>query len=404
MDARVEADILRGIESARDGGPAPIDGLEEDDATGASIRAASYLDPARHEAEAERVFARSWLPAARAAELAEPGELVRFDTGRDSVVVVRGEDGELRGLRDVCRHRGARIVRTERGRLGALVCPYHGFTYGLDGRLVSCPEPASFGRRVAAGETRLGEVATAELGGWLWVHTGPDPVPLEQYLGVALLDELTEWPLAEVEVKDRVVRDCEFDWKVGVEAFLEPLHVPSIHARTANPVVDIRRTVLRGLGEHSRMALPFRLPRAYETDGPLGSHAAANDVHVFDGLNRAQRVTHLVYLVFPSTILLLMPNHFTFFSVLPRGAGRCRFLYELYGAPAASSRAAAFWESVRPGYAKLFDEDLENLPWVQRGVADGGFQRVELSSYEQRIGHFRRALEARLAAGGGLGR
>jgi hypothetical protein len=72
--------------------------------------------------------------------------------------------------------------------------------------------------------------------------------------------------------------------------------------------------------------------------------------------------------------------------------------------PAASEKAAAFWESVKPGYARLFDEDLENLPWVQRGVEDPTFERLELSSYEQRIGHFRRALAARLAVrppGGG---
>ena len=104
---------------------------------------------------------------------------------------------------------------------------------------------------------------------------------------------------------------------------------------------------------------------------------------------RAQREANLSYLVFPSTVLNLLPNHFTVFRLVPLAVGRTLFVHELYGAPAGNPAAEAYYRSLEPGYEQLLEEDLENLPWIQRGVGDSSLGELRLSRYERRIRHFR---------------
>src|SRR3954452_19241680 len=102
-----------------------------------------YTDPDVFGREQTRVFEAMWSCAVRSAELADPGSFRRVQVGRESVLVVRGRDGELRAFLNVCRHRGARLCPAAGGHVdGALRCRYHAWTYGLDGRLIGVPNMA----------------------------------------------------------------------------------------------------------------------------------------------------------------------------------------------------------------------------------------------------------------------
>ena len=98
-----------------------------------------YTDPEMHEADLEWIFASQWFLAATAAEMPEPGDYVTLDLGRRSVIVLRDDDGVLRAFHNVCRHRGARLLTEPTGFVGNLVCAYHSWTYGSDGRLLHAP-------------------------------------------------------------------------------------------------------------------------------------------------------------------------------------------------------------------------------------------------------------------------
>jgi phenylpropionate dioxygenase-like ring-hydroxylating dioxygenase large terminal subunit len=372
-----------------------VSGGEPDAEPGRELGTRAYVDPAVHAAELERVFRRTWLPVARSAELDRPGAFCALEVAGAPLALVRDEDGALRAFHNACRHRGAQILRAERGCVRELRCPYHGFTYDLDGRFRGAPEAAEV-LEAERDSLHLAPVAARERDGWAWIHLGPDPEPLERFLG-PLGRELERWPLASLEVLERRTLDVDFGWKIGVEAFLEPLHVPSIHGRSAHPVVDVRNTRFFELGEHSGMAIPFRAPGVWGPDGPLGSAALAADVAPFPGLDLEQRTHHVVYLVFPATILMLFPNHLMTVAFLPLAVGRARLDFALLAAPAASGRAAAWYESLKPGYAKLLEEDLENLPWIQRGVAGGSLAAIAPGGLEERIPWFRHALARRLA-------
>lgn len=389
MDARVEAQVLAAMRAG-------IGGERPAAPPGGPLRCDVYADPDRHASELEHAFRRSWIPATRTEHLAQSGDFATFDLAGDRIVLLRGDDAELRVFHNVCRHRGAQILRTSRGRAATLRCPYHGLAYGLDGVLRDSPCPDAFSDRLQPGSTSLAPIAHAEWGGWVWVHLADAPPPMESWLGAEVVDELAEWPLAETTLVAERWIDADFDWKVGVEAFLEPLHVPAIHPRSAHPAVDFRGMAPRALGDHSRMALPFRDPDAFGPDGVLGRAAAEMDVQPFATLNEAQRSAHFVYLLFPSTVLMLFPHHVLFLSFLPAELGRCRIRYELLAAPAETERAEAFRSSLVAGYDRLLEEDVDNLPWIQRGTQDRSLPGVEVSGYEVRIAWFRDALGRRL--------
>ncbi len=103
--------------------------------------ATAYVDPQWFANEMERVFARMWLAAGRAPELDQPGAFIRRDVAGASVLIVRAGDGSIEAFHNVCRHRGTRLCTEERGRFqGSIQCPYHAWTYGLDGRLMAAPQ------------------------------------------------------------------------------------------------------------------------------------------------------------------------------------------------------------------------------------------------------------------------
>jgi phenylpropionate dioxygenase-like ring-hydroxylating dioxygenase large terminal subunit len=367
-------------------------------------RASDYTDPAIFDDELAAVFGAAWLPIGRAEELALPGRFLAATIGRDPILVTRAEDGALHAFHNVCQHRGAQIVRTDRGQASELRCPYHGFVYELDGRLRSAPQPASFGAALDVKSCRLPQVHVEVFAGWVWINLSQRTAPLRDFLGADLLDEWSHWPFADVELKDRRIVDGAFNWKIGVEAFLEPLHVPAIHARTVHPLVDIRAQSMQALGPHSRMSIAFRARNAFELTGPMGRDAHEHGVVNFAALNEVQRTTNLSYLVFPATVLNLLPNHFTLYQLQPVDAGHSRMLYELYALPAADARQREYYDSLEAGYATIFDEDLDNLAWIQKGVGDSTFAGPRLSYHERRIAQFHarlsewRAAHARAAA------
>jgi Rieske 2Fe-2S family protein len=390
MNAETESRILEELarpSSGAAGVPAP-----------APVSPGRYLGADRHRLEMKAIFRRVWLPVAHESDLAGVGQFVSAVIDGDSVAVVRGPDG-LAAFHDVCLHRGARILRQPAGTADCLRCPYHGFTYGLDGTLRAAPDPQSFAEPpLLERGLRLPPVAVARHWGYVWVSLAEHPVPLEEFLGGPLADELANWDLGDNQLRHRVTLEGRFGWKVGVEAFLESLHVPTIHKHTANPLIDFRRASMAFLGDHSRMATGFRIPDVFSDDGALGSQARELGVEPFPRLNRAQRSANFSYLIFPATILNLLPNHLTVFRLLPLDPVRTSFVYELFGLPGDSPSQKQFFDRVHEGYLRLVHEDMENLPFIEEGLRDQSLARLLLSRHERRIPHFQETVDRYLAA------
>jgi Rieske 2Fe-2S family protein len=192
---------------------------------GFSLPQRFYLDPAIFAADLD-LLARRWTFAAHVSELAAPGDWVTSSLGRDSAIVVRGEDGRLRALANVCRHRGSRVCVEARGSSGFLTCPYHAWSYALDGRLRHAREmPPGF---EAAGYG-LKVLPLVEVGGLVFIAFAEGPPDLATATGaLAPMLALFGWPAARVALRRSYA--VAANWKLAMENYHECYHCQPAHA------------------------------------------------------------------------------------------------------------------------------------------------------------------------------
>src|SRR5262245_31473053 len=136
-----------------------------------------FLDEEVYRADVDRIWRASWLFAGHSCQIPEPGDYFTWEVGGDSIIIIRGDDGQARALQNVCRHRGTVISTEDSGRAGKLVCPYHQWVYGRDGRLVSCR-----GMQEDLDKSQLGllPVATEEVEGLIFISLAARPPPFAE--------------------------------------------------------------------------------------------------------------------------------------------------------------------------------------------------------------------------------
>jgi choline monooxygenase len=196
-----------------------------------------YSDPAVLRLERDSIFRRTWQYAGRADQVAEPGAFFTCDLGGVPIVVVRGKDGSLRAFLNVCRHRGSLVCEGE-GKRETLQCPYHAWTYGLDGSLRAAPRSE---REPGFDKTELGlmPVSVDAWGPFVFVNPDAEAAPLTDTLGE--LPELVAASGLDVESLRFLKRssgEYEANWKVCSENFLECYHCQVAHPRFSK-VVDV---------------------------------------------------------------------------------------------------------------------------------------------------------------------
>ncbi|MBA3289268.1 MAG: aromatic ring-hydroxylating dioxygenase subunit alpha [Acidimicrobiia bacterium] len=358
-----------------------------------TLAAACYLDDAVWQTERQRIFGRQWLVAGRAEDLPAPGDHLRVDIAGESVVVVRRDDGSLGGFFNVCRHRGAELVAqcdAERGHFGSAVrCPYHAWTYGLDGTLRRAPFlPAE--RLDADAPIALHPIGVATWGGFLFVHLDPATArPLADQLG-GVPDRLVRYPLDELRRGVAFTYAVAANWKVLAENYNECYHCGPVHPELCELVPAFRRG---GVGLAWTDGVPHR-PGAW-TFTTTGTSSRAP----FPELSTSERARHKGELVYPNLLLSLSAEHAAAFALRPVDAGhtevRCDLLFhpDALADPAFDpSDAADLWdlvngqdwaicESVQRGmasrawrggwFAPMEDESADITRWYTRAMAPG---------------------------------
>lgn len=194
-----------------------------------------YTDPDIFAAEQETIFEQLWCCAVRSAELAAPGAFRTVPIGRESVLVTRGRDGALRAFLNVCRHRGARLCTDESGTVKrAFQCPYHAWTYGLDGTLIAAPNLTSM-PDIDRVEYGLRPVHLREWLGYAWLNLADTPPSFEDTVMGAVTERLgsptaiDNYQAEALTVGRRIRYDVRANWKLIVENFMECYHCATIH-------------------------------------------------------------------------------------------------------------------------------------------------------------------------------
>lgn len=204
-----------------------------------------YYAPEVFELEREQIFFREWFYAGRADQVADPGDFLTVDVVGESVLVVRGEDGQLRGFYNVCRHRGSRICdpETQGHAKGAIKCPYHAWTYSYEGKLIGTPLVGP--DEIDRSSLSLWPVQVDVWQGFVFVHLGePDAdlrTSLERENDKPLYYET--WHMDELRTARTTVTELQANWKILVENYNECLHCPTVHPE----LVAVAPTFRKGL-------------------------------------------------------------------------------------------------------------------------------------------------------------
>ena len=221
------------------------------------ITAERYISHDYLQRERDKIWARTWLVAGVVQDVEEAGDFFVFELEPESIIVSRAEDGGLHAFFNVCQHRGARVMLTERGNMAAYTCPYHGWVYNNDGSLATVPDEERFSRGLPKSELGLKALRVDTWAGLVWVCMDPEAPPLQDYLGpvMALIDPFRPEDMRLVE--DQTCR-LECNWKAAQEAFIEGYHGPMVHPQV---------TGTAGYGQHdifsdhvSRDIIPLGVP------------------------------------------------------------------------------------------------------------------------------------------------
>jgi phenylpropionate dioxygenase-like ring-hydroxylating dioxygenase large terminal subunit len=208
-------------------------------------------------AEIRDLWPRVWLHAGLLSDLREPGSYFTFEIGVESILVVRQESG-VRAFHNVCRHRGRRLREPGSGRAKAFQCPYHGWTWSTDGRLLSVPDLETFPQGVPPDQFGLVEVHCTAWAGFVWVCLDRDPPSLAEYLG-PVAPFIEAYHLESYAPVEDLSVDLACNWKVAVDAFNESYHLRHVHPAILGIVDDVRSHG-EVLGRHSRLVVPFYQP------------------------------------------------------------------------------------------------------------------------------------------------
>lgn len=187
------------------------------------------------EREWESIWTRTWLFAGLAADLEEPGDYFVYEVGPESIVLILDESCEIRAHYNVCQHRGNRIFSNERGAVNEIACPYHGWRYGLDGRLAHVPDSERFCPSVDPEARSLKPVRVEVWAGLVWINMNPEAAPLAKFLGL-IIDQLTPFHFEKMLVVKHQTVSIGANWKTAKDNFLEQYHVDFIHPQHASLV------------------------------------------------------------------------------------------------------------------------------------------------------------------------
>ena len=341
-----------------------------------SLPSSYYLSDAIFGEEKEMIFCREWFCAGREEQIAKPGDYLVLDVLGESILVVRTKERQIRAHYNVCRHRGTRLVqaagdeppadvRLNGGMLGpnGVRCPYHLWTYALDGKLLSAPHVKE-GEHFCKEEFSLYPVGVELWGGFIFVNLSPERAAREGRTLWKQLGETVErtkrYSLEELQSAKRIVYQVEANWKIVMENYNECYHCGPVHPELCEVVPAFK--------QHGGDGLEWERGIPHKEGATTFTWTGKTDRSPFPGLNDDEKVRHKGELIYPNLLLSLACDHVTAFSLWPTAPNHttiiCDFLFhpvEIAKPGFNPSDAVDFWHLVNR-------QDWEICKRVQQGL------------------------------------
>ncbi|MFD8274968.1 aromatic ring-hydroxylating oxygenase subunit alpha [Streptomyces flaveolus] len=360
-----------------------------------------YTDPEIFRQEQQHVLEAMWFCAVRSADLDRPGTFRTVQVGRENVIVTRNRKGALRAFLNICRHRGARICLEESGEVRrSLQCPYHAWTYDLDGRLIAAPNLTSMPDvdRTAYG---LVEVALREWLGYAWVCLADEPPSFEETVRGAAVERLGDpaaidhYGTEDLALGRRITYDVKANWKLLVENFMECYHCATIHPELTEVLPEFAEGY----------AAQYYVGHGAE----FGADVQGFTVDGSEGFGRLPDVAedqdrrYYAITVKPTVFVNLVPDHVILHRMVPLAEDRtvveCDWLY----APEVVASGADLSKSVEL-FHRVNAQDFEACERTQPAMSSRAYRAGGvLVPTEHHIGIFHEWLLQRLGGDGHAG-
>lgn len=412
--------------------------------------------------ERQAIWMKTWQAVGRADELAESGDWKEYRIYDQSFIVVRGSDDKVRGFANACPHRGNALCQGKTGNTGGrITCPYHSWSFALDGRLVGVGRPDLVGP-LDKSEHGLLQVSVETFGGFIFLNPDPEAQPLAEYLGEDIVRFLEPYHLEQMTPVMDVREALECNWKVVVDAFQEGYHIDGIHPELLSVIViDPSRTRFNFSERHNLAVAPFDVKHANDPDFGADEEVAAirnlpgtfpgvagilprfeelvaeytddEGIVAFpigvsgrsllqeatretltgygldvSGLSNDQMSDNHGYLLFPNFFMTVRAGECHIILAVPHPDGdpnRCIWHVSSYMYLPEEAREdfrAELIEVEEPGsypYFLALQQDYEQMPRQQKGLRNQRLSRLTLAQEEVCIAHFHSVVDRYMAEG-----
>jgi phenylpropionate dioxygenase-like ring-hydroxylating dioxygenase large terminal subunit len=360
-----------------------------------------YYDPDWWELERQAIFMRTWLHIGHVCEVPEPGSFIRreIEFARASLLIVRGRDGEVRAFHNVCTHRGTQLVAEAEGKKAQFSCPYHMWTYGADGKLLSAPDFERFS--VKKEDCSLKQVTCEVMAGMIFINFDPAPRQgLREFFG-GIADQLEMLPVARATHFTEYAYEMDANWKTVFDNFQENYHLKFVHPRNSASILTRDNPLgypseYGFLGAHRGQTLRMELAEGYVTPPALLQNAMMGRAI---GASESLQYPKIDFKCFPALHFVgLAPNFYTH-TMMPLDATHMRGQIRMYWTSDISEASRLYFrEFSQMSIRDVLAEDRPAIESAQRGLNSGAMETIQFQDHEMLLRHLYETVQDKVAA------
>lgn len=377
-----------------------------------------YVSPDYYRMEKERLFKKSWLLIGREDEIPAAGDFFvrELEAADTSILVSRDRSGNVRAFHNMCRHRGNKVSFEACGTVEGFVCPFHGWTYGLDGKLIYVPDQEDF---FDLDRSRLGlvPVHVDQWEGFIFVNLDGSPTAsLSDHLGE--IEHMYDGYFNALELVSQYSWEMDINWKLFIDVSVEGYHGPHVHrdsiadqfCETENPNLNLPS--IRLYRTHRTVSIPAdfsRVPKPLEALvyrlGATSSYTPTKDLNLSQGLppgvnpDRLDAWAFDILSLTPNVIFLTGRGVCVLMHMWPLGPGRTRVESRVYLDPSSTMTQRICAEYTATMLRDVIREDSDTLEPIQKMLESGTLTEMQLSDQEIACRHFHLVIDRLIGAG-----